>query len=534
MFKKVGTKITVAIIFSCIIVGIIEGLLILTNVKNNNKESTEKLISSVTESNTNLVNDKLAKVQIITNSMSSIVESTVTPEELSTKGNEYETTLNPIFKNVVKNNLEDIMGVYLILNPEKTDKLYGCYYEDLECNGNVVEMQKNDISEFSKSNKDLAWYYESIDKKDGLWYEPYTADSGIEMISFVKAIYKEGKYIGLLSVDVNFSKIKEYINSIKLLNSSGYIFVVNEKYDYIIHNKLTSKDNLSTISDNKYAYIADMMKKSTTGVTDCVFGNEQKVLGYSKLNNNWILCAVVPNNILYQQYNRLLIIIIAVIGLGIIIGGAFSAVNAKKLTKSITYSTETLNKISSLNLSLTENEMEFERNCRGNDELCIMIRSIHNLREQLRKIIPDIQNNSKTTLDYSKNLDESIEESSVSIDEISQVMNQLAINSQSQTLNSQNGVKKLDSLAKKIETSITFATKVKTYLATTQEANKVNIENINDLKNKFNTNSEVSNIVTKNVNDLTLKSKNISEILNTIKSIAEQTNLLALNACSCW
>lgn len=45
MFKKVGTKITVAIIFSCIIVGIIEGLLILTNVKNNNKESTEKLIS---------------------------------------------------------------------------------------------------------------------------------------------------------------------------------------------------------------------------------------------------------------------------------------------------------------------------------------------------------------------------------------------------------------------------------------------------------------------------------------------------------
>ncbi len=528
MFKKVETKIQVAIIICCIAVTMIQGYLLYTNVNTSLTNDMYDLVSSTTEGSKNLIEQRLVKVMDITNDISSTVESIVEPELLPTKAKEYEDILDPVIKKIVSDNIDYVMGAYLLLDPKKTNEVYGVYYKDVEVNGKLIKMKKYTKEEFEKAEGEISWYYECIPLKEGKWYEPYVSD-GIEMTSFTKPIYKDDIYIGMLSIDVNFKLFKDYVNDISLIDS-GYVFILNENLDFIMHKNYTYEDNLATLNNNLYQDIANKIKNNQKEIFKISINGTNKFSTYSKLSNNWIVCSVIGEDTLIENKNHFIKLVLYIAIFCVIISSIIAKIVGNRISSVITYVTTSLNTLSNLDLTISSKDEAYEKRHLKKDQLGIMISSTMNLRHHLRNIIPQIQNNSKITLEYSNNLDSSIEQSSNSMSNISDIMNQLASGSQQQTKSAEDGVSKLSALADMIEFAISSADNVKSHLNKTQNENKINMKQMQNLADKFEINNSSSKQMAESVNMLSNKVKNIQNMVSTIEAIAKRTNLLSLNA----
>jgi methyl-accepting chemotaxis protein len=88
----------------------------------------------------------------------------------------------------------------------------------------------------------MAWYYEPISKKEGVWLPPYVdATINVKMISYTKAIFKDGLLIGVVGIDLAFEDIEKTIGSMKLYKS-GYSFLLDIDYSIILHPSLKKGD----------------------------------------------------------------------------------------------------------------------------------------------------------------------------------------------------------------------------------------------------------------------------------------------------
>lgn len=528
--KKVDSKINLTVIFSCLLVILVQGTIMMKNVNSMFYTNMTDLVTSTAKENTNLIEQKIEKSQGIADDISSIVEGIVNPSELSEKAKEYEEILDPIIKKIIENNIETAMGAYLILNPENTDDVYGVYYEDINNDGTLVAKEKYKKDYFYKENERLSWYYDCIDKKDGVWFEPYVSKSNnVEMLSYTKPIYKDNIYIGMLSIDLNFGNLKEFVNSIELLNS-GYVFVVNDNYNFIIHREMTSEDNMSTSGEETYVELQNMIKNNSFGTVTLNINNQEKFASFSKLSNGWTVCAVIGTDSLESNNENLKRIILYATVFSIFISLISSAIFCRPIGKSITYVTKSLNNLSKLDLTINEKDKKYEKRFKNKNQLGVMITSEMNLRTHLVNIISKLIDNSKKTSNYANILDASVKQKSVSMDGISKVMNQISNDSNEQISVAQRGVDKLNSLAMMIEKSIDYTNKVDTYLSKTQENNESNMKQMQNLSDKFLLSIENTKKTGNNIHILSQKSQSIGNIVTAIETIAKETNILAINA----
>lgn len=75
---------------------------------------------------------------------------------------------------------------------------------------------------------------------------------------------------------------------------TGYAFMFNEDYDYIVHPTLDSNSNLRTIKDGEGAYIAEELDSKDYGIVDAVFEGQKKVMAFSRLVDGKVVMLAVP------------------------------------------------------------------------------------------------------------------------------------------------------------------------------------------------------------------------------------------------
>lgn len=530
MFKTVDTKIRFYIILLTLFIILVENigfLNISTNVLNNN---LNELAKSIAQEKTNLIEQRISRATGICDDISSIVQGIVDKEQLNKKGEKYVATLDPIIKKIISDNIDQVMGAYLILDPENTDKTYGVYYEDIGNSGVLEAKEIYDISLFREKSSRVSWYYECIDKKEGIWYEPYYSNSnGIEMLSFTKPIYKDNVYLGLLSIDLNFQVIKDFAKEIELINS-GYVFIINDNFNFIAHSEYTAEDSLESVENTEFLRLKTAIENNDTSVQKYTFNEKVFHLAFAKLSNGWTVCSVIGEDSINLTLNRLINFAIIIIIIGTICATLISIILHIEVSNPITHVSNALNKLGTLNLTVTEKEEIYENRFKRKKQIDSMITSLKNLREHLLVIIPKIQNESKNTILFSNDLLKSVDNSSILMNNINNIMKIVSNDSEEEMLIAKDGATSLKSLANMIEDSIAQTKDVSDYLNTTQKQNQENVSNINNLIEKFKIVQNNSHKISKDITLLTQKSQDIGNIVTTIDSIASQTNLLALNA----
>ena len=461
--KNISTKIIIAIIVCCISIATIIGIISL-NVANKiiDKEATEKL-AYISESNAGKLSQKISVPVDMLNNLSYNIISTFNLEESKKDSqylNKYKEDLVPVLKKYSENS-NSYLGVYVFFNPDLNGQAADVCFADTKNNG-VFERQQETVKEqYSQDNKNMAWYYEAINEKKGEWSNPHTsAIMNLSVVSYTVPIFKDNTLIGVARIDLKFSDITKAIKDIKVY-TTGYATLYNSKYDYLVHPDFTIKDNLATVSNGLYKGICEEFKQHESGFVKYKSKNGQdKILGYSRLSNGWVLTVAPPVNEVFSGIERLKMIIYIVIGLGSILSIIVALYLGKKISKPIVLATDFVNNLSKFNLSynMPEESIKFSQN---KDEIGVMISALINLKENLVHMIDRLKDSSNEIFKYSEELAEASEKTLISIDSVSETVGELAKGASQQAQDSQESVEKLENFAEEINIAAQNSKKVK-------------------------------------------------------------------------
>ncbi|MGF7059420.1 methyl-accepting chemotaxis protein [Brassicibacter mesophilus] len=528
--KKISFKIIVGILVCSLSLSLIVGILgVLQGTKAIKNEANDKLIY-MAGNYANKFSENLSSIESSIDSVANNVVASFDMQQFNADPsnyiNQYKNMISPVVKKTAET-LDGAQGVYILFDPALTNEAHEVWYADMVGNGSYTSQQVTELSDYNIDNEDMAYYYEPIRSNRPVWSDPYIDSAlNINMVSYTQPLYKDGILLGVVGIDIKIEDIKKTIENMKIYDN-GYAFLLNDKYDFLIHQTLTHEDNLNTIEDGKLKYITDIINENDTGIVEYKLKGDDKVLSYAKLNNGWILAIAPPLDEVFAPVNNLRNSIFVIEVFGIILFILISLFIGKSISKPVIKVTELINKTANFDLTY---DSEAEKLLKNKDETGTMAKSMLVLRNSLRDLTKELNESSDILKENahivelaSTELNDDATETSATTEELSAGMEETAASSEEINASVQEIEKAIESISQKAE-------------AGALEAQDV-YKRAGELKNTAVESVEKSEKIYENVKkdlDIAIEQidavKKINILADTILQITSQTNLLALNA----
>lgn len=376
--KKISNKILISIVVCVLISSLILGIVTILESYIMIKTEIKQNIQAISEINRNKIDNVIVNTETIAADLKSNILVMDNNKELRVDLNGYEE-LNKFIGGIVKRN-DNLSGIHIIFNSDVLTGMHGIVYQNVLGKGYYKNVKTEEIKSYKLHN------FTNIRK--GMWSKPYIRyiDENLsqEVISFTEPIYIDNNLIGIVKLDINTNIFKNIVNNIKI-NDTGYVFLLNDKLDYIIHKGLKSSDNLMNINSGEYKDIADEIKKNDSGVLNCSFEGTKKILGYSRVSNGWIIVTSVPvsealKGIKYLSFLNIIIIII-----GILISSKVAAYISRKISQPLVYATEFAEELASGNL-------DRKLDIISDDETAVLSRSLNKAAKNIYHLVNELKN----------------------------------------------------------------------------------------------------------------------------------------------
>ena len=521
--RKISTKILTAIIISCVVTSIlITGISSAMSKRTVRSESEQNLLN-VAKTNAKEINEGLILTKNFVENIEVLMGTTLDLDKINNDENYAESYLESFdgfIYNTVKNNGK-FLGCAVFINPELTNEAHQIIYERNATTKEVSKIYKFGKEKFYKNNPEMSWYYNAVDKKDGIWSDPHKDEySDSIRIAFTKPIYINNTLAGIVAVDLFFNDYKEMINNISVYNE-GYAFLLNSQGNYLVDKNYSESDNIKDIIGN-----TEMLSKDE-GVQYYKDGNSDSILAYSKLYNGNIMVITATQNDILKSINKSVEIVIAITVMLAIISAIVAFILSKKITNPIIKITELVNLTS--NLDLRENE-KFNKVGTYKDETGTIGNSVLKLRKEITDAVREIKRCSNETSENTVELKTTTDQLKESAELINTAVLELANGAEEQVNEAHVSAEKLCELNNDVDKMISITRGFQNEFGKARTENRAGLNSITDLMIKVKETRELSNKTNNNVSILADKSLLIEDIISTIEDISEQTNLLALNA----
>ena len=528
--KKISTRITIIVLACSISMAAIVGVTgIYRSIGTIEDKAKENLFEKV-ELHSGDIDNRLVVFESINKIIYQLTNSIIDVNRLDEEGyldSYIDKVLDPTIRRTIVN-IRDCAGISIVFDKSFTGKVEGGWW-NIDKNGNIKRSDLNNIFKGGKKDSSVKWYYDAIEAKKGVWSEPYINSVDANVITYSAPILINSMPIGVVAIDLNMKAIINEVSNIRLYDT-GYGFLLNKDFDYLIHPKLDSNSNFKTIDNGKYNHIAEKIESEGSGVVETKFGEETKIMAFSKLIDGKILILTVPKSeILKDMYNTAYIILL-VMAIAIVLAIFISMIAGRRISKPITMVTEILNTTSTLDLRDIDQTKEIKDILKRKDETGSILRATVGLRKELKHMIKTIEDVTLEVVTNTNYLNQATAETSESINDVSKTIEELAQATMGQAEDAESGSTKLIKLADEIKAAVQNG---KIATDNSMEAEQTTAEGtkaLRDMKEKISLSNESTAIVAQNVNSLLDESQSIGNILNSIKDISEQTNLLALNA----
>lgn len=303
--KSIRSKIMYAIILCSVTTVFIVGLISIYASNSMLKRYSSDGAQLLAESNAKALNITIGKIETSVNDLSIAVLSMLDDVEQfksdPTYVKEFQEKIRPIADEYSKNT-NGAMGFYVRFNPDFTDPTSGIFHADTEGDGKIEQLTPTDFSQYDPSDlAHVGWYYTPINAGKPVWLDPYrNKNIGIDMISYVVPLFKDGETIGVVGMDINFKVFTETIDGIKPYKNS-YGALLNADQHFLIHPELTQMDNLMDVNKD----FSEKIKENEAGVTEASLNNEERVISYAKLSNGHTLLIFSAKNDIYRDVAQL-------------------------------------------------------------------------------------------------------------------------------------------------------------------------------------------------------------------------------------
>lgn len=256
----------------------------------------------------------------------------------------------------------DILSMWMIFNPDLIEGPHSVSFFDQDRDGIFKQEEPYSISDTDLTSSSMRWWTGAIEQGE-IWTEPYYWENwNMELISYSKAVYEDSVFLGCLGSDFDFSEMRQKWSDTKLY-STGFVCLMNENLNFIIHPLFEGKNARDTHEPEVVEAFQQILKRQSSGFFHYNYQGQDRVLAYQQLSNKWILMGVAPLDEIYRPVNEiansLLIILVSVLIFTFIIASLFS----RKITSPIQVLVDLFNSAEKGNLSVrsaiqTNDELE--------------------------------------------------------------------------------------------------------------------------------------------------------------------------------
>ena len=371
------TKITMLTVLSVLVaVGVIT-LLAVGAVQDLIDSSSDQLLLVLCESEERNLDAYFGSVQQSTTAVASYAVSDLSDTPLD-QLDEHMKRVQTIFNNTAQSAM-GVLTYYYRIDPTVSSEKGFWYFKNE--NDEFVEHEVTDITQYDMdSDNALIWF--TVPRKTGasIWLEPYyTENLDALVISYNVPICKDGQFIGVIGIEIDYQTIADMIKNIKLYNS-GYAFLNNANGKLIYHPSL---DALS-IDDDSLSQLPAQVMSTERNYTYTFRGVKMKA-AYSTLINGMRLNVTVPVSEVNADRHMLVakiltvssVILLVIVIITLYIAGHITT-PLRKLTKAVA--------------EVDDGNYDFNLEYNGKDEVGILAHSFRNLIAHLKIYIGDLNN----------------------------------------------------------------------------------------------------------------------------------------------
>lgn len=275
---------------------------------------------------------------------------------------------------------------------------------------------------------------------------------------------------------------------------------------------------------NKDFYTAAVNSDRDTDSRDVVYQGKDYLFLYSKINDTGVMiCSLIPKANVVSQVSSIknlttFLVILASI-LAILVGAAI----ATNIQRIIRYVINELDKISDGNLTV---KLKVKRR----DEFLELTEGINNMVDNMRGLINKVYRQSASVTLSSGRLGDATVVFSKETKGITEAIHEIQTGVNQQAEDSENCLKQMDELSKKIELVNGRTNEISSLAKDTKVSIEQGMESMSRLDEKAQSTTRITARIIHNIETLGTRSLSIGKIVSTINEIADQTNLLSLNA----
>lgn len=375
------------------------------------------------------------------------------------------------------------------------------------------------------------WYLGAKGTKTMVNTDPYKdAVSNEMLVTLAKSVYKDGKFIGVLGIDLNLQEFTKSISNI-VVGETGYLYIVTHDGTTLVHprKEFIGSSLFDTVPELK------VIDEKKTGEVYYDFEGKEKFIVYKTFNKlNWVMSGGTYTREFSKEFDSVRNAILIILGIVLLLSILIIYLAQKTICDPI------LTFIDKFKMG-ANGDLTSRVSITSKDELGMLGEEYNKFMIKLSELIESIigisskvdEENGKLALimndivNGSENSNENLEKGIVHLQEYIQISLDNIRNQTAAAEESLAGLEQISAASNNIKENI-FETRDSSNDALHQAKSSItDMENMYDKMGDINTKVSETNF---EIDGLLSYSKEIENILDVINGISEQTNLLALNA----
>ena len=531
--KSIKGKIVILVAICAVVSTLINGTFSYQGAARIIGQDANKIMSMECENGAQKIDAMLNQVQQSVDTLAELATQSLTDLKAFQTNEDYVTEYTKaleVFALESAKNTNGALTYYIRYNPEFTNPTSGIFATRNSADSEFEQLTPTDFSIYDPSDLEhVGWYYIPVQNGTATWMDPYlNSNINVYMISYVVPIYVNNVSIGIVGMDIDFSKLEEIAADVTVYDT-GAAFIVNAKNQIMYHKELTFGTDLSSAENGAYANLTAGLNDKTMAESgiDYTHQNVKKLAFYQELSNGMKFVLTASQKEIQNHASSVLTLNMIAMAVALLFSILLGFLMSAGIASPIRQVTEIVRKIADLNLRRDERITQLSKK---KDETGAMSRAVGEMNDRLLDMVHQLEETGQVVRENA----EKLEESSLGVSEMcsdnSATTQELAAALQETSATT-------DTITKTIETVHNNAREIMN-LSQNGEANSQKIraraQNLSNTTLEATQRTKTMYEQVRNQTTLAIeKSKaveRIEQLTQNILEISSQTNLLALNA----